>query len=321
MRIAVLGLGAVGAVYACLLKKAGHEVWGLVRPEEQDELKELGLTVSGAWGRKRAMLDELSAQSTIGSDQKFDGLVVAVKSYDLSEELLRWAETARSEGGWVLLLQDGYGNYEKAAEVIPSRHIIMGQQSVEMLAENLGESQVMGPGEPLRIGSPEGIMPVVELEAVSALLTEAGIATVVEAGIMRYVWANIILHSAFSSFSAILQEPFGKLLSEEQSKVIVDDVIKEIYQVMELIGAQAIWPDREACQQELVVRDIGLYSPRKSLLLEDIRRGRPTEIDYFNGAICRLAQAHGIFTPCNEMLRTMLGHKIKLGFIATPATN
>ena len=51
MKIAVVGTGAMGSVYASLLGKAGHEVWAIdVWQEHIDAIAASGLTVSGASG-------------------------------------------------------------------------------------------------------------------------------------------------------------------------------------------------------------------------------------------------------------------------------
>src|SRR4051794_21680218 len=51
MKIGVVGTGAMGAVYAALLGKAGHEVWAIdIWSEHLDAIATGGLRVSGASG-------------------------------------------------------------------------------------------------------------------------------------------------------------------------------------------------------------------------------------------------------------------------------
>ena len=51
MKIAIVGTGAMGSVYAGLFAKAGHEVWAIdTWAEHLDAIAQSGLTVSGASG-------------------------------------------------------------------------------------------------------------------------------------------------------------------------------------------------------------------------------------------------------------------------------
>ena len=51
MKIAIVGTGAMGSVYAGLLGKAGHEVWAIdLWQEHIDAIAGSGLAVSGASG-------------------------------------------------------------------------------------------------------------------------------------------------------------------------------------------------------------------------------------------------------------------------------
>mgnify|MGYP002525003961 FL=1 len=51
MKIAVVGTGAMGSVYAGLLAEAGNEVWAIdVWQEHLDTIREQGLRIEGASG-------------------------------------------------------------------------------------------------------------------------------------------------------------------------------------------------------------------------------------------------------------------------------
>ncbi|MDO4540797.1 MAG: 2-dehydropantoate 2-reductase [Syntrophomonadaceae bacterium] len=318
MKIAVVGLGAVGTVYGCLLKKSGHEVWGVELPEEAAEIKELGFSVTGLWGRKRAQPDVVTDDLAALRGQGFDLVIAAVKAPVL-ESVLEGIAAALGATGKVLLLQDGYGNYEAAAAVISPDRIVNGVQSVEMKLLEVGDSKVVSQGEPLRIGSVEGKMSPAELEALAAMLNDAGIETTAVTDITAWIWANIIINASLATISAVVQSSYGKLLQENESKVIVDNSIKEIFDLLDKLGLKTIWPDAAACQEDLVAERIGLRSMRMSPMLEDLRRGRPAEMDWFNGAVCRLALENGMLALTNEMIRTMFGHKEKLGVAAVPS--
>lgn len=50
-------------------------------------------------------------------------------------------------------------------------------------------------------------------------------------------------------------------------------------------------------------------------MLQDVRNGRRTEIDYMNGYICRYAEAHGIPTPINKRLTDDVRQLVSTGAV------
>ncbi len=47
----------------------------------------------------------------------------------------------------------------------------------------------------------------------------------------------------------------------------------------------------------------------RSSMLQDLERGRRTEIETINGAICRRGVTHGIATPYNETLTRLIRYR------------
>lgn len=56
-RILIAGLGALGTVFATLLKKAGHTVYALTREKHLSALSSGRFSVSGIWGEHEAVPD------------------------------------------------------------------------------------------------------------------------------------------------------------------------------------------------------------------------------------------------------------------------
>ena len=66
-------------------------------------------------------------------------------------------------------------------------------------------------------------------------------------------------------------------------------------------------------RRHLTIRVVGLkYSRLKSSSLQSLERGRPTEIDWFNGYIARKGAEAGVACPVNRRLTEMV-HEIEAG--------
>ena len=84
MKIAIVGTGAMGAVYAALLTKSGHEVWAIdLWREHLDAIDRGGLRVSGASGSY--VVDGIRTAGTPEEVGPCDLWLVATKAADVDE--------------------------------------------------------------------------------------------------------------------------------------------------------------------------------------------------------------------------------------------
>ncbi len=100
MTIAVIGAGAIGAVVAAYLKKAGEDVVLIARPAQAKIINEKGLTINGVRGQEHMMLNVLDKM-----DKPYDLVIFATKSQDLEEAYQHNNEFL--ETGIVLTTQNG----------------------------------------------------------------------------------------------------------------------------------------------------------------------------------------------------------------------
>ena len=95
MKIAIVGTGAMGSVYAGLLGKAGHEVWAIdVWQEHMDVIARSGLSVTGASGSY--VVDGLKVGRTPEDAGSCDVWVIATKAQDVEEVAARIAPLLRA---------------------------------------------------------------------------------------------------------------------------------------------------------------------------------------------------------------------------------
>src|SRR5262249_11991041 len=82
MKIAIVGTGAMGSVYAGVLAKAGHQVWAIDRwAEHVDAIARSGLSVSGASGS--FVVDDLHVGLAPADAGPSDLWIVATKAHDV----------------------------------------------------------------------------------------------------------------------------------------------------------------------------------------------------------------------------------------------
>ena len=308
MKILVIGLGALGTVYSCLLSLAGHEVTGLSRPASIDKIKSNGVRVTGIWGEHTTKLFNVVSDVSELSHQKFDMMIITVKSF-VTKEIAQQIAPLVGKNTYVFLLQNGYGNFEAAAKSIPEDKIVIGR--VIFGAETMapGESKVTVIADDVIIGSPKNLINRVLLEEFARIFREALIPTKASLEIMNYIWGKIIYNSALNSLGAIFEVSYGKLAEEPVTRDLMNKIIGEIFDLLQARNIPMFWPDAQTYLTNFYNRLIPPTFAHHASMLQDIQSGRRTEIEALNGAVVKLAHESGVAVPVNEIIVAMVKAK------------
>ncbi len=312
MKVLVFGLGALGTVYSCLLKEQGHEVDGLDRDEVLNPVKDNGVRVSGIWGEHVAKLDDLLMGIEEIQGKEYELLVLTVKSYE-TEEVVRQIAPVISPRTFVLLAQNGYGNFEAAAQFIPPAQLILGRVIFGAETTGWGMSKVTVIADDVIIGSPSNLIDAQVLEDFSKAFNEAGIPTRTSTEVMKFVWGKIIYNSALNPLGAILEVPYGKLAANSYTRSLMDNIIAEIFAVLAAHGQETLWPDADSYRKAFYEQMIPTTALHHASMLQDIQRGRKTEIDALNGAVLNLGEHYGVDIPVNKVIISLLKAKEEMG--------
>lgn len=310
MNILVVGLGALGTVYSCLLKEQGHRVTVLAKKGAEDVLRRQGVSVTGIWGEHRAVPDRVVSDPDVIDKPDFDLILITVKSFDTYEALnkLKKLVTART---YVVLLQNGYGNFEAAACAVPKNKILLGRVIFGAETEGIGISKVTVIADDVIIGSPENLVDSRILEELAEAFQKAGIPTRTSSEILKYVWGKVIYNSALNPLGAIFEVNYGKLAENEHTKGMIDDIIEEIFRLLTVMGQETWWPDAAAYKKDFYEKMLPTTAAHHASMLQDIRRGRKTEIDALNGAIVQLGHKYKLQLPVNDFISRMVKAKEK----------
>ena len=308
MKILVIGLGALGTVYSCLLSLAGHKVTGLSRPTSIERIKKDGVRVTGIWGEHSTKLFNVVSDVSEVSNEKFDMIIVTVKSY-VTEEVARQLGPLVLDNTYVFLLQNGYGNFEAAAKSISEDKIILGRVIFGAETLTYGESKVTVIADDVIIGSPKNLINPEFMEEFAVVFRNALIPTKASLEIMNYIWGKIIYNSALNSLGAIFEVSYGKLAEEPVTRELMNQMVGEIFDLLRLKNIPTFWPDAQSYLSNFYDHLVPHTSAHHSSMLQDIRSGRHTEIDALNGAVVELAHQSGSPVPVNEVVVAMVKAK------------
>lgn len=284
---------------------------GLEREPVAGIIRAQGVRVTGIWGDHAARLDELATSAEQIRDRDFDLAIVTVKSFDTGQVLSQIAGLL-GRRAYVFLAQNGYGNYEAAAKNIPEEQIILGR--VIFGAETLepGFSAVTVIADDLVLGSPKNLIDHQVLEGFATMISDSGIPTRTSERVMEYMWGKIIYNLALNSLGAILEVNYGKLAEIEQSRTLMNSMIRETFAVLRAMGQSTLWPDAEAFINDFYGRLVPSTAAHHASMLQDIRRGRKTEIAALNAAVVELGRKYGVEAPVNEVVTALVKAKESL---------
>jgi 2-dehydropantoate 2-reductase len=291
MKIAILGAGAMGSVYAGLLAAAGNEVWAVDAWEEHvDAIRRGGLRVSGASGDRTVAIGATTSVDEVGVS---DLVVVATKAMDV-EKAARAATPLLGPHTVVLPIQNGLGSSAAAAAILGEERVVQG------VAGGFGAS-VVEPGwvrhegmELVRLGELRG--PRTErLEQIAETWRSAGFTVQTYDDIDRLVWEKLICNVCFSGVCGVLDASIGEVMADEHAWAVATACAVEADGVGRALGVDLEFEDPVAHVQAFGRKIPGAYP---SLVL-DLRAGRRTEISFINGAIPRVGCEVGVQAPVN----------------------
>jgi 2-dehydropantoate 2-reductase len=301
MKIAVVGCGAMGSVYAGLLAAAGHEVWAVDSWREHiDAIRANGLRVEGASGDRTVRVNATTSAADAG---RCDLVIVATKARDV-EAAARAAQAIVGPQTLVLSIQNGLGGPDVTARVLGRERVAVG------VVGGFGAS-MRGPGhahhngmELVRLGELSGpVSP--RLEAVAEVWRSGGFKVKCFDDIDQLVWEKLICNVCLSGTCAVTERTIGEVMDDADAWSIASGCAAEAFQVARKRGIKLGFDDPVA-----YVRDFGSKIPnaRPSMLL-DLMAKRRSEVDAINGAIPPAAKALGLAAPYNEVISGLVRAK------------
>jgi len=308
MRILVLGAGAVGSVLGGFLANAGHEVTLLGRAWHLDVVRRQGLAITGLWGERRVKgLAVATHPDEIARQAAFDWVFVCVKAYQTAEAAAFLPDLMGSRT-LVCGFQNGLGNYEALTQAVAPERVALARVIFGADLEP-GMARVTVCADDVLIGAPDARFPREQTVQLAAALQASGIPARATASIVVELWAKVLYNCALNGLSILFEVPYGKLLEHETTRRLMAAVIEEAYRVAAAHRIKLKPATAKAYRELLFTRLIPDTAAHQSSMLQDVRRGRPTEIDSLNGALVRLAAPAGVPVPMNALVTRLVHAK------------
>ncbi|NYT73746.1 2-dehydropantoate 2-reductase [Halomonas sp. QX-2] len=297
-RVAIVGCGAMGSVYAGLMADSGHEVIAIdIWQEHVDAINQHGLRVEGASGNRTVNIK--ATNSTVGLPT-YDLVIIATKAFDV-KAASNSARTLIGKNTVVQTIQNGIGAQEKVAETIGEEQLAIG------VVGGFGAS-FKAPGhvhhngmEMIRFGAYSNLSGEL-LEQSAAIWESSGFKTQLFTDVQQMLWEKLIMNVAFSGTTCSTGLTIGEVIANKDAWDLARKCSLEAIEVANRLNIKIDVGDPIEHVKKLGSK---IPNAKPSMLLDHLDKKR-SEIDYINGGITKIAREIGLNTPVNDTVVSII---------------
>ncbi|MFJ4353413.1 ketopantoate reductase family protein [Pseudomonas sp. NPDC089428] len=310
MKIAVIGAGAMGSLFAARLIDADAEVT-LVDVDERllDALRSHGLRLEDEQGARVYWPQVARAEQLQG---EVDAMLMLTKSYH-TRQAMQASRHLLGQQTLVLTLQNGLDSVPVLREYVADRCLAIGM--------TLYPADVLAPGSVRSCGAGEvrlrGLLPGPQqagpLQALIDCLRRGGMHCIEDPDIEVSIWEKVAFNTALNSLCALARESVGELGRCDRGREMALALVAEAAMIAASLGV-ALDPQRvtQTVQQAFVV-----HAGHKPSMLQDLEHGRRMEIDALSGALLAHARRQGVRAPAMAAVDRLLRRAQRRGAMAS----
>jgi len=293
MKIAIIGTGGVGAYFGGKMAKAGFDITFLARGAHLKAIRENGLTVRSILVDFH--LDPVKATDTIKEIGECDLIILAVKAWQI-KEIAEELKSIVGENSIILPLQNGVVAVEELKAFFHEKNIISGLCQIFSKIESPGVVNHFGVIPKITFGELDNST-TIRIQKIKQIFDTSGINSEISADIQAALWKKFI-PICVSGLLAVSKTTYGELREIKETRQMMVDLLNEIYRLSQKIGIQI---ETDFVDKAVAFIDTFPYETTSSLT-RDVLEEKPSEIEYQNGTVVRLAQKYGVDVPVNRFV-------------------
>jgi 2-dehydropantoate 2-reductase len=313
MRYWVVGAGGIGCTMGARLSRSQDVLFVDTWQDHVDAINRGGLSVEYPDETVHVSVPAVLLGSLDASTTPPDAVLLCVKSYD-TEKIMRSILPYLGQDSFVVSLQNCI-NEEKIAELIGRERTIGAMVRFDGMLLGPGRASATRRERRLAIGELDGRASA-RTDVLCAELS-ASVQTDFSANIWGELWAKLVRNTEFNALSVIGRFGMGELVSNPTARRTALAAGMETAAVAMKLGIRldeaeldgpasayscALGSPEANSLEEVMLGKFGPYPKVRASMLQDIEKGRPTEIDFMNGFAADKGAELGVPTPINRGL-------------------
>ena len=298
MKIAIYGAGGLGGYYGARLAGAGNDVAFIARGAHLEAIRKRGLQISSPLGDMH--LPNPTATDDPADVGPVDLVVVAVKTWQIPEVAAAMGPLLDRDTV-VLPFLNGVEASDELAAVIGPERVLGGLSKVFSKIASPGVIHHFTANVFVAFGELDGT----DSERVRSLLevfSAAGVDAEASPAIRVELWKKLLLVSSWAGLGALARSPMGVVREEPGIRSLIGRSMEEGLAVARTTGHDIDLSYKDEMWAFYRTMPAGATASMQ----RDIIDGRPSELDAWNGAVCRFGARVGVETPVHSFTYHML---------------
>jgi 2-dehydropantoate 2-reductase len=299
MRVVVFGTGGAGGYFGAQLALAGENVVFIARGEHLNAIRTNGLRLETPNG-----LTVVHAEATDDPAQVTgaDVVLIGVKAWQVRDA----AQAIRNIVGpdaFVVPLQNGVEAASQLAAALGAEHVLCGLCGTLSWIAGPGciRSVSVGGGNFIKFGELDNRRSE-RIERLYRAFAQAGVAVEVPSDVIKTLWDKFLLVTSFGGVGSVTRAPIGVTRAIPETRRLLEQCMQEVLTVAR--ARQVRMTDTAVLDTMKFVDTIPAHGTTS--LQRDITDGKPSELDYWNGAVVRLGREINVPTPLHEYIYNCL---------------
>lgn len=329
MRVAIYGAGSLGTILGAYITRGGSEIALINRNKAHIEaLKTRGAHITGTV----QFTQQVEAYTPAEMSGKYDIIFLMTKQQH-NKEVVTALKDFLSDEGVLVTFQNGLPELQ-IAEILGSERVLgcTVAWGATMLEPGVCELTSAPDALTFSLGAitPRKHRHFAKVKELLELMGRVE----VEENFLGTRWSKLLINAAFSGMSAVLGCTFGEAAGPRASRRVVQALIKECIDVcaaggirIEPVQGKDIVklldyknPVKKALSSFIIPIAIRKHAKLKASMLQDIEKGKMTEVDAINGAVSAFGRKVGCPTPMNDKVVEII-HRIEKGELRPSAEN
>jgi len=309
-RIALVGAGALGLALGTALHTSGCDVHFFVR-SGSTRAAELaaGVRRTGLFGEATLPAAAVHVADSVDAlaelDPDFTLVCTKTPATATLAPALGHALSRTPRPTPLVVCHNGWGSAERFAEHLDPMRVYSGRVITGFRLVTPACVDVTVTAAPIHLGHLFGADPH-RLDTLAAAIDAGGVPCAVSEDVRADLLAKLLYNGLLNPLGALVRAPYGALGERPETRAILEVIAREIFEVFDAARLRTHWPDAEAYLRTFFGELLPPTAAHESSMLQDLRAGRPTEIDAIAGAVCELAATHGAEAPVNAALLALV---------------